>query len=90
MVALPYLGLSHTYEDEAEGYFYCLKKESSTIYARVRRSHAYSCLATWYHDGVKRFLSLTMSYSSQLETQRHPSHIFLERQILPADFLVVL
>jgi hypothetical protein len=90
MVALPYSGLSHTYEDEAVGYFYCLKKESSTIYARVRRSHAYSYLATWHYDRVKGFLSLNMSYSSQLETQSRPSHSFLECQILPPDFLVVL
>ena len=30
-----------TYEDEAVGHFYCLTKESSTIYARTR-SKAYS------------------------------------------------
>jgi hypothetical protein len=67
-----------------------LNKESSTIYARVRRSHAYSCLATWHHGRVKGVLSLNLSYSSQLETQRRPAHIFLKRQILPPDFLVVL
>ena len=31
-----------------------------------------------------------MNYSSQLETQSRSSHILLERQILPPDFLVVL
>lgn len=67
-----------------------LNKESSTIYARVRKSHAYSCLTTWHHSRVKGGLSLTMSYISQLETQSCLSHIFLERQILPPDFLVVL
>ena len=48
------------------------------------------CLATQQHDREKVFLSLNMNCLSQLETESHPSHVFLERQILASDFLIVL
>src|SRR5689334_11665127 len=90
MAAFPYPGLYHTYKGETVDHFSYLKKESGTIHAKIRKSHAYSMPAAGYHDREKAFLPLNTSYISQIETQNRPSQVFLERQILPPDFLVVL
>src|SRR5262249_1052137 len=67
-----------------------LQRRAAQFMPESRGAMRTVCLATWHHDREKVCLSLNMRYISQPETQSLPSHGFLERQILPPDFLVVL
>jgi hypothetical protein len=66
MAAFPYPRLYHTYKGETVDHFSYLKNESSTIHAKIQKSHAYSMPAAGYHDREKAFLLSTRVISLRL------------------------